>query len=81
METIKKIKKIISNVLSIGESRVKEDSKMQDFHEWDSFNHLMLINEIEKEFQIELKSSQVNQVTSFQEIKYAIEKAKENEIL
>ena len=81
METIKKIKKIISKVLSIDESKVKEDSKMQDFLEWDSFNHLMLINEIEKEFQIELKSSQVNQVTSFQEIKYAIEKAKENEIL
>jgi len=75
METIKKIKKIISNVLSIGESRVKEDSKMQDFHEWDSFNHLMLINEIEKEFKIEIKSSQVNQMTTFQDIKSAIEKA------
>lgn len=48
-----KIKKIISEVLSISENDIQEDSIIADFPNCDSLKHLKIISMVEKEFSIQ----------------------------
>ena len=48
----KKLFKIISEVMNTPISQINENSSAETLQEWDSFKMYVLINEIEKEFNI-----------------------------
>tara|TARA_B100000674_G_C37930856_1_gene957906 strand:- start:1067 stop:1309 length:243 start_codon:yes stop_codon:yes gene_type:complete len=49
-----KVKDTIINVLQINESDFSEDLAIGDIPEWDSVNHVLLIQEIEELFEINI---------------------------
>lgn len=45
---------------SIGTSEtVNKETKLKDFSNWDSMNHMILITQIEKEFNIQLNGDEI----------------------
>ena len=48
----KKLFEIISRVMNVSISQINDNSGSESIPEWDSFNLYVLLNEIEKEFNI-----------------------------
>jgi|TARA_B100001093_G_scaffold431738_1_gene427911 acyl carrier protein len=49
-----KVRGIVISVLNISEDQFTEDLAIGDIPEWDSINHVMLIQQIEEEFDISI---------------------------
>jgi len=63
------LKKIVAKVLSIDEIEVNNSLTMGNAEQWDSFNHLLLISEIEKEIGIKFSIQEVEKIKSFKDLK------------
>ncbi len=74
MEIEKRLKKVVARIFEIDESEAKMELTKEESSEWDSFNHLMLINEIEKEFEIKIKTSEVNKIKNLKDLEKIIKK-------
>lgn len=59
------LKKIFSKIFDIPEEKIGESTTKENVPEWDSFNHLLLVSEIEKELSLKLTMEQVEKATSF----------------
>ncbi len=68
------LKQIVSRVLNIDMNRINEKMSRNSTEEWDSFNHLMLISEIEKEMNIKFTMLEVEQVKTFRELQEIVSK-------
>lgn len=68
------LKQIVARVLNIKESKVTPMLSRGTTEEWDSFNHLLLISEIEKKFGIKFTISEVERVKTFKELQKLVEK-------
>jgi len=66
---MEELKKIASKVLNIEESKVNDELTMDNAEQWDSFNHLLLISEIEKELGIKFSIQEVEKIKSFKDLK------------
>ena len=66
METLKKI---VAKVLNIDEIKVNNSLAMGNAEQWDSFNHLLLISEIEKEMGITFSIQEVEKIKSFRDLR------------
>jgi acyl carrier protein len=60
---------ILSDVLQVDLDPALEDVMQQDLEEWDSFNHLRLVAELEDVFQITLSDEEIPELTSLQQVK------------
>ena len=60
---------IISNVLNVDVSRLTNKTQAEDIESWDSFNSILLISEIESEFDVEFTMKEMSHVRSIQDIK------------
>ena len=60
---------IIAKVFSISESEVNDQSGPENIERWDSFNSLVLIDELESEFSIQFTISEVTDVYTVSDIK------------
>jgi len=49
-----KVREIVISVLNISKDQFSEDLAIGDIPEWDSINHVMLIQQIEEEFDISI---------------------------
>tara|TARA_B100001057_G_C22775676_1_gene921463 strand:- start:1101 stop:1343 length:243 start_codon:yes stop_codon:yes gene_type:complete len=49
-----KVRGIVISVLNISDDQFTEDLAIGDIPEWDSINHVMLIQQIEEEFDISI---------------------------
>ena len=65
---MEKLLQIISTVLNIDREKIDESLSRDTTDEWDSFNHLMLMSEIEKEFQISLSIQEIEKTRSYKDI-------------
>jgi len=63
------LKKLFARVLDINEQDVTEETSRENTEKWDSFNHLLLINELEKEFNIRFTMEEVEKIKTFKDIK------------
>ena len=73
------LKQIVSRVLNMDIRRINEKVSRSSTEEWDSFNHLMLISEIEKELKVKFTMLEVEQIKTFKELQEAISrKGKQN---
>ena len=68
------IKKILSKILKVKISKIKDNLSMTSYPKWDSLNHLKLIIAIEGKFNISFKEKDVTQITSYKLIKLYLKK-------
>ena len=63
------LKNIVAKVLNIDEIKVNDTLTMGNAKQWDSFNHLLLISEIEKEMGITFSIQEVEKIKSFRDLR------------
>ena len=65
----KKLFNIISRVMEIESSELTDESKPEDIENWDSYNGLLLVDELESEFNVKFTVEEVFDVHSIADIK------------
>jgi len=65
----KKLFEIISDVMNIPISQINEASGAETIQEWDSFNMFVLLNEIEKEFNIKFSLEETLEIKNVGDFK------------
>lgn len=65
---MEELKKIVSKVLNIDANRINDRLSRDNTEEWDSFNHLMLISEIEKKIKVKFTMPEVARIRTFREL-------------
>ena len=61
--------KIIAKVLSISESGISDESGRENIESWDSFNGLVLVDELESHFNVKFTISEITDVKNVADIK------------
>ena len=69
MTNSNKLYDILSRVFSISIEQISDDSGPEDIEKWDSFNALVLIDELESEFSIQFTVSEITDVSTVSDIK------------
>ncbi|MBU0667067.1 MAG: acyl carrier protein [Nanoarchaeota archaeon] len=65
---MKKVNKILSNILQIDEDQISDETSPDNVETWDSFNHLMIISEIENQLEIKFTMDEVRQIKNVGDI-------------
>jgi len=65
----KKLYDIISKVLSVQISEINDESSPETIESWDSFNGLILVDELESNFNIKFSVSEIIDVKNVKDIK------------
>lgn len=65
---MEKLKVIFARVMGVSEKDINEDSSVDNIDSWDSFNSLMLISEIEKNFSLTFKTDEIISIKKFSDI-------------
>ena len=68
---MEKLENILSRVLGIDEDKVNEGLE-RGSGEWDSFNHLLLISEIEKEMNIKFTTQEIEKIKTFKDLREVV---------
>ncbi|WP_017752668.1 acyl carrier protein [Clostridium tyrobutyricum] len=68
------IKAIFAEVLDISQDSVKDNTERDVVEEWDSFNHLILINELENRLNIKFTMSEVENIKTFKDLRDVVSK-------
>ena len=63
-----KLRDLISKILLVDIDQVIPDLKQDDLEDWDSMTHLVLISDIESEFDVSFTDEEVSETTSVGEI-------------
>ena len=64
----KKILALVAEVLQVEEELITEETCMEDFEEWDSLAHVMLIGELETQLGISITLDEAIEITSVKEL-------------
>jgi acyl carrier protein len=70
------VKSIVSRVLRINIDQVNEYLSRENAEQWDSFNHLLLISEIEKELGITFTLMEIEQIKQYKDLEAMVSKKK-----
>ena len=65
----KKVFEIVAKVFSISESDVNDSSSPENIESWDSFNGLILVDELESYYNIKFTISEITNVKTVADIK------------
>ena len=68
------LKQLIANILKVDVSRINGDSSPDNLESWDSFNSLMMISDIEREFNIIFTTEEVMNVKNYGDIEKLVNK-------
>jgi acyl carrier protein len=68
-----KLLDILSKVLLLEKDKITDDLRRKDFETWDSMNHLILVSEIENEFDIFFEDDEVVELWTVGDIKKVLE--------
>ena len=71
---MKKLNAILSRVFKIDEDSITDKTSPDDVETWDSFNGLLLISELEKEFNIKFTMDEVTSIRNVGGIKQYLKK-------
>jgi len=69
MKMSDKLYDIISRVFSVSIDQISDDSGPEDIERWDSFNALVLVDELESEFSIQITVAEITDVFKISDIK------------
>jgi acyl carrier protein len=70
----KKLFDIISRVMNVQISQINDDSGSESMPEWDSFSMYVLLNEIEKEFNIKFSLEETLEIKNVGDFRKQLEK-------
>ena len=65
----KKLFSLISRVLEVPEKELSDNSTPESIENWDSYNGLLLVDELESEFKVKFSVEEVYDVHSIADIK------------
>lgn len=65
----KKLYEIISRVFSVSSLEINDQSGPENIERWDSFNALVLVDELESEFSIKFTVDEITDVSTVADIK------------
>ena len=71
---MKTVEEIIAHVLNIDSASITDASSPQTIEDWDSFNGLVLVTELEKAFNVSFSLDEVVTVKNVGDIKAALKK-------
>ena len=54
---MKDLKALVARILGLPVEKISDSLLREDTPEWDSFNHLMLVSEVEKKFGVQIQMS------------------------
>jgi acyl carrier protein len=74
MDTIQRIKKIMSRIFRLPEDCISEQSSMDNVPGWDSLAHITMIIAVEEEFGVSLDAKEASQACSVAKIISIIER-------
>ena len=60
---------IVAKVFSISESEINDESGPENIESWDSFNGLVLVDELENHFDVKFTISEITDVKTVADIK------------
>lgn len=66
---MEQLRKIMSCVLEIDNDEITDELSRNNSENWDSFNHLLLISEIEKRLGVKFSISDVAKIKTFKDLK------------
>ncbi len=69
-----KLMEILSRVLDIEISIITDDTSPENTETWDSYNALMMVSELEKEFNVHFTMDEIVAVTCVKDIKEALKR-------
>ncbi len=69
-----KLYQIISEVFSVDVSKIDENTSPENLEQWDSFNFYVLLNEIEKKFNIQFDINETLEIKKIGDFKKLFEK-------
>ena len=69
-----KLYQIISEVFSIDVSKIDDNTSPENLEQWDSFNFYVLLNEIEKEFNIKFDIDETLEIKKIGDFKVLLQK-------
>ena len=69
-----KLYQIISEVFSIDVSKIDDNTSPENLEQWDSFNFYVLLNEIEKEFNIKFDIDETLEIKKIEDFKVLLQK-------
>ena len=68
-----KIKEIFARVFNIKLSEISDSMSKENTPEWDSLNNLMLLTEVEKEYNIKFTASEITKIKCLKDIESILE--------
>ena len=71
---INDVNAIVAKVFSIPESEVNDQSSPENIESWDSFNGLVLVDELETHFKVKFTISEITDVKNVADIKRHLKK-------
>lgn len=74
MEIIKRIEKVLQNVFEDTTITIKENTSANDIPAWDSLMHMIVISEIEEEFDLNFSFNEVSEFKTIADIIACIQK-------
>ena len=69
-----KLKAILSKILGMEADSITDKTSPDNVESWDSFNGLMLVSELEKEFNVKFTMEEVVSVKNVRDIKESLKK-------
>jgi acyl carrier protein len=71
---MKKLEEIVADFFNEDIKKISENTSQKDIEKWDSLNSLLLINEIEKEYNITISIDDIIEINSILDIKNILKK-------
>ncbi|MBW2976547.1 acyl carrier protein [Candidatus Woesearchaeota archaeon] len=71
------LKDITARVLNIDLSKVNDTLVKENTEQWDSFNHLLLISEIEKKLGIKFTASEIEKIRTFKDLSEVVSRKRQ----
>ena len=71
---MKTLNAILSGILGISEAEINDDTSPDAVEGWDSFNGLMIVSELESNFNIKFTTNEVVSVRRVSDIKQALKR-------
>ena len=68
------LKVIVASVLGIKQEMLNDKFQRNDSENWDSFNHLMLMSEIEKKMGMKFTIKEIEEIKSFRNLRELVAK-------
>lgn len=68
------LKELVAKILDIDKEMLNDKSSPEDILSWDSFNGLMMVSELENNFNVKFTINEVVSVRNFKDIKDALKK-------